>query len=35
MTRELTSSDRTEGAPWGLLLGDAFAMPARQERDGD
>jgi hypothetical protein len=27
MTRELTTRDRAEGALWGLLLGDALAMP--------
>jgi hypothetical protein len=35
MTRELATRDRAEGALWGLLLGDALAMPAREERDGD
>ena len=27
MIRELTTRDRAEGALWGLLLGNALAMP--------
>jgi len=35
MTRELTTRDRAEGALWGLLLGDALAMPVHWYYDRD
>jgi ADP-ribosylglycohydrolase len=35
MTRELTIRDRAEGALWGLLLGDALAMPVHWYYDRD
>ena len=35
MSRELSTRDRAEGALWGLLLGDALAMPVHWYYDRD